>query len=39
MLNRLKYDEKIDFFYSKDRKKLAFRPDFIKFADDKTAYC
>ncbi len=39
MLNRLKHDEKMDFGGIKDRKKLAFRPDFIKFADDKTAYC
>lgn len=37
MLNRLKHDEKMDFRGIKDRKKLAFRLDFINFADDKTA--
>ncbi len=32
MLNRLKHDEKMDFSNIKDRKKLAFRLDFINFA-------
>lgn len=32
MLNRLRHDEKMDFCILKDRKKLAFRLDFINFA-------